>query len=178
MGYEIKEETLPVQQPQLSPLVQPLVQNEVLEIQRIALEKQRVALAEAKAEADRAFEHQIPTDILNAKLAKMQELQQQQMHQAKQLQEHHEAQTRTMMQMMANMQAAMRKSDLLTTTGVEMWVIDDEISADFPESAKWRWPLASEGRGRLEDDYEQHIRSRIRCGTISRPSSQNPCGHH
>ena len=62
---------------------------------------------------------------------------------------------------MASMQAAMKKSDLLTTTGVEMRVIDDEISADFPESAKWRWPLASAGRGRLEDDYEQNIRSRM-----------------
>ena len=78
------------------------------------------------------------TNILNAKLVKMQELQHQQMHQAQQLQEQHEAQTRTMMQMMASMQAAMKKSDLLSTTGVEMWVIDDEISADFPESAKWR----------------------------------------
>ena len=55
----------------------------------------------------------------------------------------------------------MKQSDLLTITGVDQWVIDEEINADFPDPAKPRWPLASEGKGRLEDDYEQNIRSRM-----------------
>ena len=60
MGYEMKEEQLQ-QLPQLASLLQPQVQE--LEIQRV-VEMQRVALAEAKAEADKTFEHQSSTNIL------------------------------------------------------------------------------------------------------------------
>ena len=40
-------------------------------------------------------------------------------------------------------------------------MIDEEIIADFPEPEKWRWPVNSVGQGRLEDDWEQNIRSRM-----------------
>ncbi len=98
---------------------------------------------------------------MNDKLAKMQELQQQQMYHSQQIQARYEANTRVMMQQMANMQTGMKRPDLLTTTGVEQLVIDDEISAYYPEPAEWRWSLASDGRGRLGDDHKQNIRSRM-----------------
>ena len=74
--------------------------------------------------------------------------------------QHQERDQATMRQMVA-LQSAITKPDLLTTTGVESWVIDEEIKADFPEPAKWRWPSDSEGRGRLEYDWEQNTRSRM-----------------
>ena len=86
---------------------------------------------------------------------------QQQIYHTQQMQSQYEANTRMIMQQMTHMQSAMKQSDLLTTTGVEQWVIDEEINADFPDPAKWRLPLASEGKGRLEDGYEQNIRCRL-----------------
>ncbi len=77
------------------------------------------------------------------------------------LRQQYEAQNHALNQQIIFMQTTLQRSDLLTTAGVETWVIDEELSVDFPEPAKWRWPLASEGRGRLEDDWEQNIRSRM-----------------
>ena len=71
------------------------------------------------------------------------------------------AMMQTMMRQMADLQNVVTKPDLLTTRGVESWVIEEEIHADFPEPAQWRWPADSEGGGRLEDDWEQNIRSRV-----------------
>ena len=62
---------------------------------------------------------------------------------------------------MVALQNVVTKPDLLTTTGVESWVIEEEIHADSPEPARWRRPADSEGGGRLEDDWEQNTRSRV-----------------
>ena len=50
---------------------------------------------------------------------------------------------------------------LISNTGVGHWVVEEEIRTVFPEPAKWRWPFESEGKGRLEDEYEQSMRSRM-----------------
>jgi hypothetical protein len=76
-------------------------------------------------------------------------------------QQQNNAMMQTMMRQMADLQNVVTKPDLLTTGGVESWVIEEEIHADFPEPARWRWPADSEGGGRLEDEWEQNTRSRI-----------------
>ena len=141
-------------QPEQQPEPQPQMSEE-------DLENQRNEIAKAKTEADRIFDRQQMANASAqmqrqmAKFAEMQTLQHQQM------QAQYEAQNQILRQQMHHMQTALQKSNLLTTTGVETWVIDEEICVDFPEPAKWRWPLNSEGRGRLEDDWEQNIRSRM-----------------
>ena len=78
-----------------------------------------------------------------------------------QQQEHSNEMMQTMMRQMVTLPNAVTRPDLLTTTELESWVIEEEIHADFPEPARWRWPTDSEGGGRLEDEWEQNTRSRV-----------------
>ena len=140
-------------------------------------ERRRVQIAEAKARSDAVYDEQHtpggqyasrgmeqhPTgdQYANMRMEQMQSMLQAQQHQNNEQQRQSNEMMQTMMRQMAILQNAVTKPDLLTTTGVESWVIEEEIHADFPEPARWRWPADSEGGGRLEDEWEQNTRSRV-----------------
>ena len=144
-------------------------------------ERRRIPVAEAMARSDANFDEQHSTggqyangwmeqhptgdQYTNMRMEQMQSMiqaqQQQSNAQLQAQQQQNNAMMQTMMRQMADLQNVVTKPDLLTTRGVESWVIEEEIHADFPEPARWRWPADSEGGGRLEDEWEQNTRSRI-----------------
>ena len=144
-------------------------------------EQRRVNMAEAKAGADANYERQraeqegdgyghqnVARSQHGSHMSQMDMMQVQQERFYAQIRSEQQQQNqlqadqqKILMRQMAVLQSAIAKPDLLTSTGVESWVIEEEIEADFPEPAQWCWPLNSEGRGRLEDAWEQNTRSRV-----------------
>ena len=101
MGYEQPKELPLGQQPQL-PQQQPEGQEPQLSKQRLEdLERERIMLETARDQVDLAEEKR---NSMDAKFAKMHGMHQQQMYHSQQMQSQYEANTRMIMQQMANMQ--------------------------------------------------------------------------